>query len=130
MGGTPDARGARRPSSWRMTTRNAPAFIPQIRRYQDWLHLQRGLAFDSYDALWQWSVTDLAAFWQSVWDYFELESPTAHKTVLAERKMPGANWFEGAQFNYARQVFRHVDKAHGAGFAAVISRNEKGEHRE
>ena len=44
--------------------------------------------------------------------------------------MPGARWFEGAQVNYARQVFRHVDAAHAAGFPAVISRNEKGEHRE
>ena len=104
--------------------------VPQIRLYQDWLRDSRGLSFDSYDALWRWSVTDLAGFWQSVWDYFQLQSPVPHKAVLAEPRMPGARWFEGAQFNYARQVFRHVEKAHGAGFAAVISRNEKGEHRE
>src|SRR5688572_19419063 len=104
--------------------------VPQIRLYQDWLRDSRGLSFDSYDALWRWSVTDLAGFWQSVWDYFELQSPSPYKAVLGERKMPGAKWFEGAQFNYARQVFRHVDHAHGAGFAAVVSRNEKGEHRE
>jgi acetoacetyl-CoA synthetase len=36
--------------------------IPMIRRYQTWLEQQRGLRFDSYDALWQWSVTDLNAF--------------------------------------------------------------------
>ena len=40
--------------------------------------------------------------------------------------MPGARWFEGAQVNYARQVFRHVDAAHAAGLPAVVSRNEKG----
>jgi acetoacetyl-CoA synthetase len=50
--------------------------------------------------------------------------------VLSGAKMPGTKWFEGAQFNYAQQVFRHVDKAHAAGFPAIISRNEKGEHRE
>ena len=44
--------------------------------------------------------------------------------------MPGAQWFQGAQFNYAQQVFRHVDPAHAAGFPAVISRNEKGQQRE
>ena len=104
--------------------------VPQIRLYQDWLRDSRGLSFDSYDALWRWSVTDLAGFWQSVWDYFQLQSPLPYMAVLAEPRMPGARWFEGAQFNYARQVFRHVDKAHGAGFAAVVSRNEKGAHRE
>jgi acetoacetyl-CoA synthetase len=107
-----------------------PPFVPQIRLYQDWLRDTRGLAFDSYDALWRWSTEDLAAFWQSIWDYFELQSPTPHRSVLAESKMPGARWFEGAQVNYARQVFRHVDAAHAAGLPAIVARNEKGRHRE
>ncbi len=105
-------------------------FVPQIRLYQDWLRAQRGLQFDSYDALWRWSCTELEAFWQSVWDYYQLQSPTPHRAVLAERRMPGAKWFEGAQVNYARQVLRHVGPAHAAGLQALISRNEKGEHRE
>ncbi len=104
---------------------NATPFVPQIRLYQDWLKQTRGLSFASYDALWRWSVTDLDAFWQSIWDYFDLQSPTPHRAVLAARRMPGASWFPGAQFNYARQVFRHVDAAHAAGFPALISHNEK-----
>lgn len=107
-----------------------PAYIPQIRLYQDWLRATRGLAFDSYDALWQWSVDDLPAFWQSVWDYFQMQSPTPHTAVLAQDRMPGAQWFAGAQVNYARQALRHVDAAHAAGFPAIVSRNERGEHRE
>ncbi len=109
-------------------------FIPQIRLYQDWLKTTRGLSFDSYDALWRWSVTDLDAFWQSIWDYFELQSPTPHTAVLADRRMPGARWFPGAQVNYAQQVLRHVDEAHAAGFPALLSHNEtslaSGQHRE
>ncbi|MET0310964.1 MAG: acetoacetate--CoA ligase, partial [Burkholderiaceae bacterium] len=105
-------------------------YIPQIRLYQDWLRDHRGLVFDSYDELWRWSVTDLDAFWQSVWDYFGMESPTQATAVLAEDRMPGARWFPGAQANYAQQVMRHVDKAHAAGFPAIVSRNEKGIHRE
>jgi acetoacetyl-CoA synthetase len=104
--------------------------VPQIRLYQDWLREHRGLAFDSYDALWRWSVGDLGAFWQSIWDCFGIESPTEHTAVLADDRMPGATWFPGAQVSYARQVFRHVDAAEQAGFAAIISRNEKGVHRE
>lgn len=108
----------------------APAFIPQIRLYQDWLRDQRGLHFANYAALWAWSTEDLNAFWQSIWDYFEVQSPTPHSTVLVKRTMPGAEWFPGAQVNYAQQVFRHVAAAEAAGLPALVSRNEKGAHRE
>ena len=93
-------------------------YIPQIRLYQNWLRETRGLSFDSYDALWRWSTNELDAFWQSIWDYFELQSPTPHRAVLADNRMPGANWFPGAKVNYAQQVFRHVERAHAAGFPA------------
>ncbi|HSI55799.1 MAG TPA: AMP-binding protein, partial [Ramlibacter sp.] len=105
-------------------------FAPQLGRYRDWLRSSRGLEFADYDALWQWSISDLPGFWQSIWDYFDLQSPTPHTSVLSAPKMPGAKWFEGAQFNYVHQVFRHVDKAHTAGFPAIVSRNEAGLHRE
>jgi len=104
--------------------------VPQIRLYQQWLAEHRGLRFDDYGALWRWSITDLDGFWQSIWDYFELQSPTPHTAVLAKNVMPGAPWFPGARMNYAQQVFRHVRPAHEAGFAAVVSRNEKGRHVE
>jgi acetoacetyl-CoA synthetase len=107
-----------------------PPHIPEIRLYTNWLRDTRGLVFDSYEAMWQWSVSDLNGFWQSIWDYFELQSPTPYSAVLAKDAMPGAKWFTGAQFNYVEQVFRHVEPAHAAGFPAIISRNEKGLHRE
>ncbi|MBA4214238.1 MAG: acetoacetate--CoA ligase [Polaromonas sp.] len=113
-----------------MNETNPPPFIPQIRLYQQWLADQRGLHFDSYDALWRWSTTDLEAFWQSIWDYFDMRSPTPHTAVLERNVMPGARWFPGAQVNYAQQVFRHVQPAHEAGFMAIVSRNEKGRHVE
>ena len=105
-------------------------FIPQIRLYQNWLSEQRGLRFDNYEALWQWSTTELDGFWQSIWDYFDLQSPTPHQAALVKNAMPGGEWFTGAQANYAQQVFRHADAAHAAGFPAIISENEKGLHRE
>lgn len=113
-----------------MRAMSAVPYVPQIRRYQDWLRAQRRLDFASYKDLWEWSVGDLEAFWQSVWDYFDLQSPMPHRRVLAEDRMPGARWFEGAQVNYARQVFRHVAPAHAAGLPALVSRNESGLHRE
>ena len=105
-------------------------YVPQIRLYQNWLKQNRGIAFDHYQDLWQWSITDLDTFWQSIWDYFAMQSPTPHSAVLAKNAMPGAVWFPGAQVNYAQQVLRHVDAAHAAGFPALIAQNEKGQHQE
>ena len=106
------------------------SYLPQIRLYQNWLRDERGLSFANYNDLWRWSVTELDAFWQSIWDYFDFHSPTPHTAVLTSNIMPGAKWFPGAQTNYAHQVFRHVQPAHEAGFLAVISHNEKGLRRE
>ncbi len=108
----------------------SPPHLPQMQLYRDWLSQERGLDFDSFEALWRWSVSDVAAFWQSIWDYFSLHSPTPIACVLRDLPMPEARWFEGAQSNFARQVFSHVDAAHAAGQPALIARNEKGQHQE
>jgi acetoacetyl-CoA synthetase len=107
-----------------------PPFEPRLRRYQTWLAQQRGLTFDSYDDMWRWSTTDLAGFWQSIWDYFEMDSPTPHTAVLQGGPMPHVTWFDGAQVNYAHQVLRHADAAHALGLPAIVSDNERGEARE
>mgnify|MGYP001028901553 CR=1 FL=1 len=96
-------------------------FVPQIALYRTWLAEKRGLNFDSYEEMRQWSVRDLDAFWRSIWDYYDLQSPTPFAAVITERTMPGAVWFPGARLNYARQVFRHVDAAHAAGLPAIVS---------
>jgi acetoacetyl-CoA synthetase len=71
-----------------------------------WLRESRGLEFTDYAALWEWSVTDLTAFWRSIWDYFKIEAYTPPTTVLADATMPGATWFPGATLNYAEHVLR------------------------
>jgi acetoacetyl-CoA synthetase len=102
-----------------------PLPVPQIREYQDWLAAERGLSFDSYEALWRWSVSDLDGYWQSIWDYFGMVSPTPHSAVLGKRAMPGAEWFPGAQVNYAQHVFRQVVASEAAGQPAVVSHGER-----
>ena len=99
--------------------------VPQMTRYRQWLQAQRGLVFDSYDALWQWSVTDLRAFWRSIWDYHGVQSPTPFSTELVDAVMPGAVWFPGARVNYAQHLFRHADAAHSAGHPALLFQNER-----
>ena len=72
-----------------------------------WLAKERGLEFSSYDALWDWSVTEIEAFWQAIWDCYGGISTTPHRAVLESRKMPGTQWFPGAHVNYAEHALRH-----------------------
>ncbi len=71
-----------------------------------WLERERGLAFDGYPGLWEWSTTDLSGFWGAVWDYFQVLGHTPATEVLADAHMPGARWFPGATLNYAEHVLR------------------------
>jgi len=79
-----------------------------LARYMAWLKENRGLSFASYDDLWRWSIDDLAGFWGSLWDYVDIQATTPYREVLGQRAMPGAQWFTGAELNYAAHVFRHI----------------------
>ena len=97
-----------------------------ISRYQRWLRETRGLQFDSYDALWRWSVGDLEAFWRAIWDFFDVQADGAAEHALAEASMPGAVWFPGTRLNHAEHVFRgKADEA-----LAIIADGELGGRRE
>jgi acetoacetyl-CoA synthetase len=78
-----------------------------LTHYMAWLKANKGLDFQSYDDLWAWSVTEIEAFWASLWDYFDIKASQGYQEVLAERKMPGAKWFTGAYLNYAENFFAH-----------------------
>ncbi|MDQ1502432.1 MAG: acetoacetyl-CoA synthetase [Actinomycetota bacterium] len=104
----------------------------RIGRYLRWLEEHRGLTFAGYHDLWEWSVTDLDAFWTTVWEYFEVgppvtsESEPAPAPALAERAMPGARWFPTATLNYAAQLLREAGgrSQEPPGNVAVLGRSQ------
>jgi acetoacetyl-CoA synthetase len=98
--------------------RIARARLTDFRR---WLTDQRGLTFPDYESLWRWSTTDIDAFWQACWDFFGIEATRPPHAVLGKRTMPGAEWFPGAEINYARQMLRHERPA----ATAVLHLNER-----
>ena len=81
-----------------------------LARYERWLAADRGLAFDSYDELWRWSVADVEAFWRTIVAFFDVRLGPGVDTVLAGRTMPGAQWFPEATVSYAEHIFREVDE--------------------
>ncbi len=89
------------------------AFVERsnLHAYMQWLKTERGLDFTEYEPLRQWSVTEIEAFWASIWDYFDVQSGTPYAQVLDSRRMPGAKWFEGSTVNYAEHLLRYETKA-------------------
>ncbi|MGB5211219.1 MAG: acetoacetate--CoA ligase [Gammaproteobacteria bacterium] len=79
-------------------------------------------SFPDYEALWQWSVDQPAAFWQAVWDFCEVHSSVPATDVLLDgESMPGARWFDGARLNFAENLLRYRDER-----AALVFRGEDG----
>ncbi|MGF1471439.1 MAG: acetoacetate--CoA ligase [Rubrobacteraceae bacterium] len=79
-----------------------------ISSYMRWLEENKELSFGSYGELWEWSVADPEEFWASIWDYFDVQASKPYTEVLGSRQMPGAEWFPGAELNYAEHVFRNA----------------------
>ncbi|MGH2388724.1 MAG: acetoacetate--CoA ligase, partial [Chloroflexota bacterium] len=81
-----------------------------LTRYMRYLGTRAGRAFENYEALRQWSISDLEGFWESLWEFFGIHASTPYTQVLEGRAMPGAQWFIGARLNYAEHIFRRGDR--------------------
>ncbi len=80
-----------------------------LTRYRRWLEETRGLRFGDYGELWRWSVDELEAFWESIVEFFGVRFEVPADRALADRSMPGAQWFPGSSLSYAEHVFRDKD---------------------
>ena len=80
----------------------------RITAYRRTLADSLGLQFSDNAALWRWSITDLGAFWDSIWRHFDVAGERGQGPALARATMPGAIWFPGASLNFAAQALRHA----------------------
>jgi acetoacetyl-CoA synthetase len=85
----------------------------EMTRFMRWAGERRGREFAGYEELWRWSVDELEDFWESVWQFFGVRASRPYEHVLAERVMPGARWFAGAELNYAENML--LGPAHSDG---------------
>ncbi|MCX8225130.1 MAG: acetoacetate--CoA ligase [Sulfitobacter sp.] len=77
--------------------------------FERFLKDNKGLTFADYNAMWQWSIDDLDAFWGALWEYFDVKASVPYTKVMAKRQMPGAEWCPGAMLNFTDQIMKHVD---------------------
>jgi acetoacetyl-CoA synthetase len=82
-----------------------------LTRFLRWLRENRDVTVAGYPELWRWSVTELEDFWDAIWHFYGLSSPTPYEAPLVSREMPGATWFPGAHLNYAEHVLSRACRA-------------------
>jgi len=94
-----------------------------LSKYSDFLEKEYNLQFKNYSELHSWSVTDIEIFWESIWKFSGVIHSKAYKRILNNRIMPGANWFEGAELNFAENLLKFRDDHK----AIISSREDKPE---
>ena len=116
-----------------MTT--APIWTPstdrirnaRITQFRNWLESEKGHSIpEGYEGLHQWSVENPEAFWENIWQFFDVRGQYQPSRVLENGdQMPGANWFGGAKLNFAENLLRgEPDKV------ALIEQREDGRGRQ
>lgn len=73
----------------------------RVNTYLEWLRGNRDLDIETWEQLHAWSISDLSAFWQSMWDYFGIRAHTPPEAVLEGADTTDPTWFRGATLNYA-----------------------------
>ncbi len=72
---------------------------------------EHGLAFETYDDLYRFSIDQPARFWKSVWRFCGIRGEMGEQVVVDLERMPGARFFPGARLNFAENVLRRQDGA-------------------
>ncbi|MFE7380067.1 acetoacetate--CoA ligase [Streptomyces zhihengii] len=97
----------------------------RVTRFQTWAAEHHGAPADGgYSALHRWSVDELETFWGAVAEWFDIRFATPYSRVLADRSMPGAQWFPGATLNYAEHALRTADDPERAHEPALLHVDE------
>ncbi|MGM9920900.1 MAG: AMP-binding protein, partial [Bhargavaea sp.] len=73
--------------------------------YMSWLKQEKGVEVRNYPELWKWSVDQVEAFWESVWEYSGVVGDPSYTTVLEGDSMIESKWFQGASLNFTENVF-------------------------
>jgi len=83
-------------------------------QYLQWLGEHYNYHFINHHELWLWSVKNTAEFWESVWQYFDIQAHAPYTSVISGDTMPGVRWFEGSTLNYAEHIFKNQKEEHPA----------------
>ncbi len=85
------------PSADRINTAN-------ITRFMSFVNERCSKDFSDYFSLHEWSVNSIPDFWAAVWDFLDIKASKRYEKVVEDLTVfPGANWFPGAELNFAER---------------------------
>lgn len=92
-----------KPTQERINSTNMHEFIKYVTdRY--------GISCSCYNDLYRWSVSEIPSFWEAIWDFSGVICEKPPSNIVDDvKKLPGANWFEGARLNFAENLLRYRD---------------------
>ena len=94
-------------------------------RFIEYINKRYGKSFSAYHELYEWSVTSIPDFWAAMWDFAEIKASRGYTQVVDDfGKMPGAQWFNGAELNLAENLLRYRDNQ-----TALVSKGETQDSR-
>lgn len=95
----------------------------QMMSFLNYINQQQALSLEDYEDLYGWSIHHPELFWPAIWDFNAvIASKRWNKVLVHPEKMPGAQWFTDAQFNFAENLLRYKDEK-----IAIVFRNEIGQ---
>jgi len=91
------------PSEERRNQANVSGFISLVNKRHD-------VSLDSYQELYDWSITNIPDFWAVLWKYADVKASKSYDVIVDDlKKYPGASWFVGARLNFAENLLRFKD---------------------
>lgn len=97
-----------------------------LNHFLTWLKEEKQLIFQDYQQLYHWSITDVSEFWSIYLEYGDFKYSGTTDEIHSLKAMPGVQWFNGVQLNYAEHL---IDQANNT-YPALISWSEFRERRE
>ncbi|MFW2366134.1 MAG: acetoacetate--CoA ligase [Desulforhopalus sp.] len=79
-------------------------------RFMQVVNDKYGQQCNEYDGLYQWSIDNIEGFWATLWEFTDIKASRPFDQVVDDStKMPGAQWFKGAELNFAENLLRFRD---------------------
>ncbi len=95
-------------------------------RYQKFLKEKKDLQFANFEELRSWSIKEIGAFWESIWNFSGILSSHLYEVPYQKAEnFSDSRFFPGAKLNFAENLLRRKDS-----FPALIYRGEDGSRRE
>lgn len=77
---------------------------------------------NDYEALWQWSTSDLGAFWGAVSEFCDVKWTRAPAATMGGGEMLNTSWFIDGELSFAANLLRSPD-----GAVAIVAVDESGD---